>query len=134
MDELKQNIPIIFYDGECGFCNSTIQFILNKKKQPFHFAALQSNYALKELEKFNVSVQMDTIYLVKNNKVYARSSAALQISKGLKGLYPLLVFFYIVPRFIRDAVYNAVARRRHKIRNGYCMIPSEEDKKLFVDN
>jgi len=132
MDGVKQDIPVIFYDGECGFCNSTIQFILNKKKRPFQFAALQSNFANRTLEKVNIPIQMDTIYFLKDGKVYSRSSAALQISKGLKGFYPVLVLLYIIPRFIRDAVYNGIAKRRHKIRSGYCMNPSEEDKKLFM--
>jgi len=65
MDDLKQDIPVIFYDGECGFCNSTVQFILNKKKRPFNFAALQSTFANRTLEKVNISIQMDTIYLLK---------------------------------------------------------------------
>jgi predicted DCC family thiol-disulfide oxidoreductase YuxK len=134
MDDVNKDIPVIFYDGECGFCNSTIQFILNKKKRVFNFAALQSDYARRTLEKINIPIQMDTIYFLKNGKVYSKSSAAFQISKGLKGLYPILIVFYIIPRFIRDAVYNAIAKRRHRIRNGYCMIPSEADKNLFLDD
>jgi predicted DCC family thiol-disulfide oxidoreductase YuxK len=75
---------------------------------------------------------MDTIYFLKNGKLYNRSSAALQICRGLKGGYPLLFGFYILPKFLRDPFYNFIAKRRHKLRAGYCMMPLEEDRKYFL--
>lgn len=131
-EQLKQ--PIVFYDGDCGFCNSSVQFILNKRKRKFYFAALQSKLAKEELARHGIEIQMDTLYLLKENKLFERSSAALEITKGLKGLYPLMYAFKIVPRFIRDGIYNSIAKRRHRIRDGYCAIPSEEDKQLFLDS
>ena len=125
---------IVFYDGDCGFCNSSVQFILNKRKKTFYFCPLQSDFAKDRLREAGIKINMDTIYFLKNGKVYERSSAALQICKGLIGLWPMMVIFYVIPRFIRDAVYNAVAKRRHKIREGYCMLPSEEEQKLFIGN
>lgn len=130
--EQEQVDSIVFYDGDCGFCNSSVQFILNKKKKKFYFSPLQSDFAQDHLGDSGIKINMDTIYYSKNGKVYERSSAAMQICKGLKGLWPMMVVFYIVPKFIRDAVYNAVAKRRHKIRAGYCMLPSEEEQKLFI--
>lgn len=132
LDSKAPHNPIIFYDGDCGFCNSSVQFILNKKKKPFYFLALQSETAKKILEAKNVVINMDTIYLLKNDKLYNKSSAALQICRGLKGGYPLLFGFYIIPKFLRDPFYNFVAKRRHKLRAGYCMVPLEEDKKYFL--
>ncbi|MBD3635881.1 MAG: DUF393 domain-containing protein [Crocinitomicaceae bacterium] len=131
MKDAKPN-PIVFYDGECGFCNSTVQFILKKRKRDFYFCALQSELAQKLLSEHDVNIEMDTIYYLKDGKLYERSSAALQISKGLKGLYPILVVFYVIPRFIRDAVYNLIARRRHKIRAGYCALPQPEEQSFFI--
>jgi predicted DCC family thiol-disulfide oxidoreductase YuxK len=130
--EQEQYDSIIYYDGDCGFCNSTVQFVLNKRKSHFYFCPLQSKLAQKRLKKFDTVVNFDTIYFEKGNKVYERSSAAFQISKGLKGLYPTLIIFYIVPRFIRDAVYNAIAKRRHQLRSGYCVIPEKADQKWFI--
>lgn len=132
MDPKTLHNPIIFYDGNCGFCNSSVQFILNKKKKVFYFLALQSETAKKMLESKNVVINMDTIYLLKNEKMYDRSSAALQICRGLKGGYPLLFGFYIIPKFLRDPFYNFIAKRRHKLRAGYCMVPLEEDKGYFL--
>jgi predicted DCC family thiol-disulfide oxidoreductase YuxK len=123
---------VVFYDGDCGFCNSSVQFILNKRKRDFYFCALQSERAQEMLREHSVEINMDTIYFSKNGKIYDRSSAALQICKGLRGGYPLLVGFYIVPKFIRDGVYNMIAKRRHRIRAGYCALPKEDEQRLFV--
>ena len=129
----KEVSPIVFYDGDCGFCSSTVQFILKKRKEEIQFSPLQSEYAHNRLKEEGTQINLDTIYLLKEGKIYERSSAALQISKSLKGLYPLMVILYVVPKFIRDGVYNSIAKRRHRIRAGYCVIPSEEEKKLFID-
>ncbi|WP_027420176.1 thiol-disulfide oxidoreductase DCC family protein [Crocinitomix catalasitica] len=129
----NQNInPVVFYDGECGFCNISVQFINKHKKQIFYFAALQSEFAKTSLDKHNLKINLDTIYFLKNNKVYDRSSAVLQICLGLKGAYPLLFSLYIVPKFIRDPFYNFVAKRRHKIQSKSCALPSLEERKYFI--
>lgn len=132
MNKTEKYNSIIFYDGDCGFCNSSVQFILNKKKRVFYFVALQSDFAKKILSEKDVVIEMDTIYFLKDGKLYNKSSAALQICKGLKGLYPLLFGFYIIPKFMRDPFYNFIARRRHKIRAGYCLVPLPDDKKYFI--
>ena len=131
--EHQSKDSIVFYDGDCGFCNSSVQFILNKRKKEFYFSPLQSDFAKNKLEQSGIKINMDTIYYAKSGKVYERSSAAMQICKGLKGLWPIMVIFYVVPRFIRDAVYNSIAKRRHRIRAGYCMLPSAEEQKLFIE-
>lgn len=131
-----ENLPdnIVFYDGDCGFCNSSVQFILDKKKAIFHFLPLQSDISKQILDKHNTSINLDTIYYLKAGKLYNRSSAALQIARGLKGGYPLIFACYIIPKFIRDPFYNLIAKNRHKIKAGYCMIPTPEDQKYFIKN
>lgn len=124
--------PIVFYDGDCGFCNSSVRFILNHKKKEFYFVALQSGRAKELLSKFGIEIKLDTIYYLNNGQLYTRSSAALQISRRLKGLWPMLFVFYIIPKFLRDPFYNFIAKRRHKIRAGYCMIPKPEDQQFFL--
>ena len=131
--EVKKSDWIVFYDGDCGFCNSSVQFILNKRKRDFYFSPLQSDRSKEILTQYGIEIKMDTIYFLKNGKLYDRSSAGLQICKGLKGGYPLMMAFYIIPKFLRDLVYNTIAKRRHRIRAGYCAIPTEEEKAFFLE-
>lgn len=126
---------ILFYDGDCGFCNSSVQIVLkNKKIDDIYFATLQSKFAINTLNKKGIEIKLDTLYYLKNETIYSKSSAALQITKDLKFPFPLFLGFYIIPRFIRDLVYTAIANRRHKIKSGFCVIPLENEKKLFLDD
>ena len=129
-----KNLPdnLVFYDGDCGFCNSSVQFILAKNKIPFYFMPLQSKSAEAVLKELDITINMDTIYFLKYNKIYDRSSAALRISKGLKGGYPILFAFYIIPKFLRDPFYNFIAKRRHKMKADYCVISTPENDQYFI--
>lgn len=124
---------IVFYDGDCGFCNTSVQFILNKKKNDFYFATLQSDFAKEKLAEHNIEIKLDTLYYLNNGKLHERSGAALRIAKGLKGGYPLLFGFIIIPPFIRNWAYDMVAARRHRIKAGFCKIPTEEERKFFIE-
>ena len=133
----RKDLPerIVFYDGDCGFCNSSVQFILDRRKREVHFAALQSNIAQNLLGKRGVEIKMNTLYYLEGSKLYSKSTAALKITRHLKGGYPLLYGVGIMfPKAFRDWVYDQIAKRRHKIRPGLCAMPKPEEKKLFIDN
>lgn len=124
---------IIFYDGECGFCNSSVQFVLkHRKHNQIYFATLQSDLAKRVLSNKGVEIKLDTLYYLKNNEVYHKSTAGLRITSELKFPYPLLKILFVVPKFIRDVVYSFIAKRRHNIQNGFCVLPTEEEKELFI--
>lgn len=126
------NFLIVFYDGDCGFCNRSIQIILKTRKHNrFKFVALQSDLAQNLLKQFAITISLETIYIIKNDRLYEKSSAILKISKELKMPFPLLQIGYLVPRFIRDGIYNVVSKNRHKILNGFCVLPTEDEKKMF---
>ncbi|MEO9533117.1 MAG: DUF393 domain-containing protein [Crocinitomicaceae bacterium] len=133
MSKKLKDKPLVFYDGDCGFCNSSVQFILKKRRKDVYFVALQSDLGKKILNAHQIEIQLDTIYFKHKGKIYDRSSAALRICKSLKFPYLLGVCFLIVPKFIRDAIYNSIAKRRHKLNAGYCVIPSENEKKFFLE-
>jgi len=131
--EKHLNKSIVFYDGECGFCNSSVQFVLNRRKEDVFFLPLQSSLAVEIMKKYGVTIEMNTMYFLHNKKLHQKSSAALRINLLLRAPYPL--FFYvgiIVPSFFRNWVYDQVAKRRHKIRNGFCALPKPEEKRLFL--
>jgi len=109
---------IILFDGVCNLCNGAVQFVIKRDKyNQFLFASLQSEEGKKILADNNFyDNKMNSFLLVENGKVYDHSTAALRVSKKLKGLWPMLYGFIIVPRFIRDGVYAFIAKNRYQKR------------------
>jgi predicted DCC family thiol-disulfide oxidoreductase YuxK len=128
--------PIILFDGVCNFCNNIVKFVLKRNnKKPVYFASLQSETGRKILQQYRLPMDdMQTIVFIENGKTYTRSSAGLRICRYLRGLWPLCYGLIIVPKFIRDAVYNWIARNRHKWfgKQEECMIPTPEMKNRFL--
>lgn len=130
------NKTILFFDGNCGLCNRSVKFVLRKEKNnSLFFSPLQSEFAKKILKEKNVTENLDTMVLLENGKIYLRSSAALRLTKYMKGLWPLLMIFIPVPSFIRNAVYNYVAKNRITWFGmaDYCDMMTPELKKRFLD-
>ncbi|WP_128893640.1 thiol-disulfide oxidoreductase DCC family protein [Longirhabdus pacifica] len=126
---------VILFDGECHLCNTAVQFIIKRDpKAVFSFAALQSDVGKKIIKKHNISDGVDSLILIYNDKCYIKSSAALTISKHLKGLWKGLYFFIVVPKPIRDYGYGIVAKNRYKWfgKRENCMVPTEDIKKRFI--
>ncbi|MFX3650946.1 MAG: thiol-disulfide oxidoreductase DCC family protein [Paenibacillus sp.] len=134
--DVHQGHPIVLVDGVCHFCQGLTKWIIKRDPEgKYHFASLQSDVAKELLEKGNLSTDsMDTFVLIENGNCYTRSTAALRLAKGLKFPYPLLYAFIIVPKFIRNAVYNWVARNRYRWfgKDEACMLPTPEIKDRFL--
>ena len=128
--------PVIFFDGVCNLCNGAVQFTIERDgSNTFKFASLQSKYAQENIALFNIAPEnLQSFILLENNKVYLRSTAALHVAKKLNGLWPLLYGFIIVPRFIRDAIYNYVAKNRYKWfgKQESCWVPTPALKDKFL--
>lgn len=128
--------PVILFDGECNFCDSSVQFIIKRDpKGLFHFASLQSPTGQELLKNYQVPKDIDSIVLLDNNKAYYKSAAALRICRHLKGAWKLFYVFNIVPRFIRDTGYDFIARNRYKWfgkKEESCMLPTQNMRKRFL--
>src|SRR2546428_9284024 len=100
--------PVIFFDGVCNLCNRIVQFVIKKdKKKQFLFASLQSKTGQEVLKRFNLPVNdFNSFIILEGNKIYTRSTAALRMLRKLSGGWKLFYGFIIIPRFIRNAVYN----------------------------
>lgn len=127
---------IIFFDGVCNLCNGSVNFVIDRdKKKVFRYAPLQSDFAKEKLLPKGVDLEkLDTIMLLKDGKVYQKSSAALLVASKLSGAWPLFAVFLILPKFIRDFFYDIVARNRYKWfgKEDQCRIPTPELKSLFL--
>ena len=127
---------VILFDGVCNLCNSSVTLVIkNDKEGLFRFASLQSEIGAALIAKFDVDTsKTDSILLIDQDKIYAKSTAALKIAKELSGAYPLLYGFMIIPNFIRNWVYDFIAKHRYKWfgKTDICMIPTPELKNKFL--
>lgn len=127
---------VVLFDGVCNLCNGTVQFIIKRDPSSrFLFASLQSDYGQSQLLRFGLDPsQLHSIITVEDGKFSERSDAALRIASGLTQPWPMMGVFKIVPRFIRDAVYNLIAKNRYKMfgKQESCMIPTPDMKAKFL--
>lgn len=128
--------PVLLFDGVCNLCNSSVQFIIERDPEAhFRFASLQSDEGKALLDRFDDRpLDLSSVVLVQDGQLYARSEAALRVARQLGGGWSLLYAFIVVPRPIRDAVYNWIARNRYRWfgKKDACMIPSPDLKARFL--
>lgn len=128
--------PVIFFDGVCNLCNSSINFIIQRdKKRRFKFSPLQGQYAAKVLPLKYVGKDSLPSLILFDQEAKIKSTAALNIAKHLSGLWPVLYIFILIPAFIRHFFYDFVAKNRYNWfgRKEQCMIPTPELKDRFID-
>ena len=132
----EDNYPIVFFDGVCNLCNSSVQVIIrNDKNKIFRFASLQSDFTKQFLAKHQFDINSDSIILFYNSRFYEKSSAALIIAKNLRFPFPLLLIFWIIPIPIRNWMYSFIAKNRYRWfgKKEFCMIPEPGLKSRFLD-
>jgi len=127
---------IILFDGVCNLCNGAVNFVIkNERGDRFRFAALQEEPGHSLLKKFDIDPALtDSIVLIENGRAFVKSTAALRIARGLKGLYPLLYGFMIIPKGLRNHIYDYVAKNRYRWfgKKESCMIPSPDLQAKFL--
>ncbi len=138
MISIPENKQLILFDGVCNLCNSSVQFVIkHDKKDKFLFTALQSNVGKKIIQEFNIDTsKTDSILLYSTDKgLSLRSTAALNIAKQLRFPINTLIIFIIIPNFIRNWIYDLIARNRYKWygKMDDCMIPTPEIKAKFLE-
>ncbi len=129
---------IVLFDGVCNFCNaSVLRLIRLDKANQLRFASLQSEYAIKRLKSLQLNPEdLNSIVFIRHSKeVYTKSTALLEIVKTLNGFPRVLLILRIIPRPVRDLLYQQFAKNRYKIfgRREVCMVPSAELKERFLD-
>ena len=128
---------IILFDGVCNLCNGAVQFVIKRDdKRQFLFASLQSEEGRNILKENNFFT--DGVYsfiLVENGRIFDRSTAALSVAKRLRIPWKWLYIFIAVPKFIRDAVYDFIAKNRYRWfgKKDECMVPTTELKERFLN-
>lgn len=128
---------IILFDGVCNLCNAAVQFVIRRDpSNQFLFASLQSEEGTKIAGGYNLPVNdMNSFILIENGKAYDRSTAALRVAGKLKGLWRFFYVFIIVPKFLRDGIYQLIANHRYQWfgKKDECMVPTPELKAKFLN-
>ena len=128
--------PILLFDGVCNLCNASVQWVLQHDRDgQFRFAALQSDTGQKLLHQHGLSAEdFDTVVLADGEHLFLRSDAPLEIARRIGGFWAVFYVFKIVPRPLRDAAYNFVARNRYRWfgRREECMLPRPAWKGRFL--
>ena len=129
--------PVVLFDGICNLCNGSVIFIIRRDAQAkLKFASLQSDYGAGQLKRFNLTASsLDSVLLVKAGRLFQKSNAALEIVAMLDGMWPALYVFKLVPRVMRDFIYEWVAKNRYRWfgKKEACMIPTPDMKSRFVN-
>lgn len=133
----KENSKVILFDGVCNLCNDSVKFIIkNDKRNIFKFAPLQGKYGIKIQNSYNINTtKINSIILVDGKNTFTKSSAALRIAKDLRAPFFMFYVFIIIPVFIRNFIYDLIAKNRYKWfgKMDNCMIPTKELKSKFFD-
>lgn len=135
--------PILLYDGVCGLCNRFVRFVMRHDRDGiFRFAALQSGGAARIRASHGADPNnLDTVYVVvahdsAGEDLLSRSDAVVFVLKQIGGIWRVAAFLVrLLPRFVRNAGYNFVARRRYRVfgRSETCVVPSVEERGRFLD-
>ncbi len=135
-------MPVLLYDGLCGFCDRTVRFVLHfDRAGKFQFAPLQGPFAASVLLRHASLRGVDSLILVepgepgREERLHVRSGAVLRIAFHLGGPWRALGIFLLVPRPFRDRAYDAFARHRYRLlgRLDECLVPGHEVRSRFLD-
>jgi predicted DCC family thiol-disulfide oxidoreductase YuxK len=115
--------PVVFFDGECLFCNRMVALIARlDARSCLFFAPLQGETARAVLPT-EVVAKLEAVVFYQNGRWLAGSDAALAALLWVGGLGRLLgKLLGVVPRAVREAIYALIARNRRRIL-GSCPLP-----------
>ena len=126
---------IVFFDGVCNLCQGSVRYLIkHDKKGVLKFASLQGNYAKDFVNETEIQ-SMQSIMFLDDKMLYKKSTAVLKLSRLLGGWHQLLLLGYILPRFVRDWLYNIVAKNRYRWfgKKDQCVLPSKGFENRFLD-
>jgi len=135
--KLSDPRPFILFDGYCNLCSASVKFILrHEKEEYYYFASLQSEFAGSRFPDFFTKERDPaSVILIDKEEVWFASDAALRICHRLKFPFYLMYYFRFIPAFLRDPVYNFIARRRYRYfgKNQTCFVPEKNYSHRFPE-
>ncbi len=135
MENIDSTKYYVLYDGDCGFCNFWVQWILARDtRDHFMFASLQSDFGQKFLKERGLETKnFNTLYLWKPQGFYLiKSKAVLEIAKILGGTYGMLARVNFLPAGVTDIIYDRIAANRQRLATESCLLPTPEQRRKFI--
>lgn len=134
MNQKVPHQPLVLFDGVCNLCSGTIRFIIRRDlSRKFRFSSLQSDLGERLLVDYK-GQRLESMLLVFNDQVYRKSTAALYILKLLGGAWAAAYIFIVIPRPLRDWVYDFIGSRRYKWfgKTERCWLPEQDVSDRFL--
>lgn len=131
-----QSKYVVFFDGYCGLCNRSVDFLIQKDTQrKFQYSPLQGEY-IKTLD-VNIDLKnLKTLYVYDGQRLLSKTKAWRTLADELGGVWGMLATISrVIPIFILDFVYDLIAKSRYRIfgERSSCRMPTPEERDLFID-
>lgn len=131
--KLLEEHTLVMYDGNCGFCDTTIQFILdNDPSDRLKFVSQQSEKGQELIRLLNIQGYETSIMVIQQNQYYKKSRAIFKITKELGTSWQYLSYLHMIPACISDGVYSILATYRYKLVRQYCRLITEKERGYFL--
>ncbi|PLX19829.1 MAG: hypothetical protein C0597_04880 [Marinilabiliales bacterium] len=135
-NQILESKGIVLFDGYCNLCSWSVQFIIKRdRKDYFRFASLQSNIGQDLLKQFNLPADLEqSVVLLENSSIFLKSDAVLGIVRKLKRSWNYLYYLIYFPKFLRDAIYDLIARNRFSWfgKKDNCFLPEKDISYKFL--
>ncbi|GIT99670.1 hypothetical protein TSL6_01770 [Sulfurovum sp. TSL6] len=130
--KIEDKQRVIIFDGVCGFCNKSVDTLIRIDTQKrFHYTSLQGEF----VKTLTLKPNIDSIVFYEDGTLYYKSTAILKILRSLGGIWIVTNLFYLIPRVLRDYIYDFIATYRYNIfgKMESCRMPKEGEQALFID-
>jgi predicted DCC family thiol-disulfide oxidoreductase YuxK len=127
---------ILFFDGFCSLCNGTVNWLMSRAGETdLKFASLQGSTAQKMLADGESKTDPDTVIYLRHGVILKKSEAVIFVLGDLGGVWKVAHILFIIPRSLRDFVYDLIARNRYCFfpKRKVCRIPTEQERVRFLD-
>jgi predicted DCC family thiol-disulfide oxidoreductase YuxK len=129
--------PILLFDGVCNFCNGSVNFVIaHDPAARFRFASLQSEAGKALLREHGLGeLPVSTMVVIDRGRVFMNSDGVLRAAQRLGGAFVLLVPLLVIPRVLRDAMYQLFARNRYRLfgKADHCLVPTPDIRARFLE-
>lgn len=129
--------PLVLYDGVCNLCAGSVRFVVRHDRTGvFHFASIQSPLGRELYLRYGLNPEsMPSFLVISGGRAFVRSDAAFEVFRRCGGFLSVLAWLRWVPRFLRDPVYDLIARNRYRWfgRADTCLVPTPELRSRFLE-